>query len=258
MMKILRTDFMRLRNSVAFRISVFIMVFLAAGFMIIQATDMDYIVPLSRVIFLPMSMYGVTMAGFISVFIGTDFSDGFIRNKIIISDSRKYLVISHIIVNSTACIIAYTVTTIFSAGVGHFFFENNVTIEKMILYFLFGLGMSLSVGCIFSVITLLCANKTHAVIICMGLAFGMLFLCMHTNEILVQTEYKEGILNPHYVGGLKRILYGVVHDLNPCGQAAQLSAWEVWHPVRGLLIDLLMIIVLSVLGCRLFQKKDIK
>lgn len=91
----------------------------------------------------------------------------------------------------------------------------------------------------------------------MGLAFGMLFLCLHTNEVLVQAEYKDGLLNPHYVGGIRRALCGILHDLNPCGQAAQLSAWKVWHPIRASLFNLLMIASTSSLVCMLFNRKDI-
>ena len=92
----------------------------------------------------------------------------------------------------------------------------------------------------------------------MGLAFGMLFLCLHTNEVLVQTEYKDGVLNPHYVGGVRREICSLLHDINPCGQAAQLSAWEVWHPIRALLISLLVIAGSSAMGCLLFRRKDVK
>ena len=117
--------------------------------------------------------------------------------------------------------------------------------------------MALVTGCLFCVVTLLCGDKTRAVMWCMGLAFGMFFLCLHTNALLVQTEYKDGILNPHYIGGFRREAYSVLHDLNPYGQAAQLSSWEVWHPVRGLFFDFLLLISLTVLGCKLFLKKDI-
>ena len=258
MNSMLKADFMRLLKSIAFRISLITMLLLSAGFMFIQATAMDYTVPLSRVIFLPMSMYGITMAAFVSVFVGTDFSDGFVRNKILAAGNRNSLFFSQIIVSCVACVVVYVVVTTFSAGVGRFFFENNVDSIGFIHFFLWGLGMCLSIGCVFSVITMLCGNKTHAVIVCMGLAFGMLFLCMHTNAVLVQQEYKDGLLNPHYTGGIKRIIYGILHDANPCGQAAQLSAWEVWHPVRGFLINLLMIFIWSALGCSVFRKKDIK
>ena len=86
----------------------------------------------------------------------------------------------------------------------------------------------------------------------------MLFLCLHTNGLLVQTEYKDGALNPHYVGGFRRALYGVLHDLNPYGQAAQLSAWEVWNPMRAVVCNLLWITGMSSLGCILFRRKDVK
>ena len=258
MIRILRADFIRLRRSFAFRLSLIGMLVLAASFMFIQATAMDYTVPLSRVIFLPMSMYGIAMAAFVSVFVGTDFSDGFIRNKLLTAENRSSLVISQIIVSCVGCIIVYIVVTAFSAGIGRFFFENNVDALVFLRFFIIGIGMSIATGCLFSIITMICGNKTQAVILCMGLAFGMLFLCLHTNEVLVQTEYKDGVLNPHYVGGIRREVCSFLHDINPCGQAAQLSAWEVWHPIRALFINLLVIAGSSVLGCLLFRKKDVK
>ena len=84
-----------------------------------------------------------------------------------------------------------------------------------------------------------------------------LFLAMHTNSILVQPEFKDGVLNPKYVGGIRRFLCGILHDLNPCGQAAQLSTWEVWNPVRIVVLDLTMIAGMSALGCGLFRRKNI-
>lgn len=258
MIKILRADFIRLRRSFAFRLSLIGMLVLAAAFMFIQATAMDYTVPLSRVIFLPMSMYGIAIAAFVSVFVGTDFSDGFIKNKLLTAENRSSLVISQIIVSCVGCIIVYIVVTAFSAGIGRFFFENNVDTMSFLRFFIIGIGMSVATGCLFSIITMICGNKTQAIILCMGLAFGMLFLCLHTNEVLVQTEYKDGVLNPHYVGGFRREICSLLHDINPCGQAAQLSAWEVWHPIRSLLISLLVTAGSSALGCLLFRGKDVK
>ena len=257
MIQLLRADFSRLRQSVPFRLSLLGMLALSVFFMVMQATGMDYTVPLSRVIFLPISLFGVAMAAFVSVFVGTDFSDGFIRNKLLAAESRSSLVFSHIIVSSTACVIVYALVVAFSAGIGQFFFENNVDGADFFLYFMLGVGMSLVLGCLFSVLSLLCGSKTRAVVLCMGLAFVMLFLCLHTNEVLVQTQYRDGVLNSRYISGVRREICSVLHDLNPCGQAAQLSAWEVWHPIRGVCLDLLLLIGLTALGCRRFQSQDI-
>ena len=257
-MQMLRADFNRLRKSAAFRLALLGMLALAALFMFTQATAMDYTVPLSRVIFLPLSMFGVAMSAFVSVFVGTDFSDGFIRNKLLAAKGRSGVVISQIIVCCAACLAVYCAVTAFSAGGGMLFFENNVDGAVFVRYFILGLSMSLATGCLFSVVAMLCGHRTRAVVVCMALAFGMLFLCLHTNEILVQAEYRDGALNPRYVGGIRREICGILHDLNPCGQAAQLSAWQVWHPLRAMLFDLFSTAGLSALGCLLFRTKDIK
>ena len=65
MIRMLRADLKRLWKSAALRLSLIGMLALASAFMAIQATSMDYTVPLSRVIFLPMSMYGVFMGALI-------------------------------------------------------------------------------------------------------------------------------------------------------------------------------------------------
>ena len=117
--------------------------------------------------------------------------------------------------------------------------------------------MSLASGALFTVVTLLLGEKTKAVVVCMASAFGMLFLAMHTNSLLVQERYKDGVLNPKYVGGIRRMVYGILHDLNPCGQAAQLSTWQVPRPIRILLFNLLLIAFLTAICCRLFERKNI-
>lgn len=258
MIRMLKADFIRLRTSFAYRLSLIGMLVLASAFMFIQATAMDYSVPLSRVVFLPLSLYGIVMASFVSVFIGADFSDGIVRNKLLTAKKRSSLVISQIIVSCTGCIIVYIVVTVFSAGIGHFFFENDVISTVFIQFFTIGIGMSIVIGCLFSVVTMICGNKTQAIILCMILAFGMFFVCLHTNQVLIQTEYKNGVPNPHYVGGIRRQIYSILHDINPCGQAAQLSAWNVWHPIRVQVMNLFVIVCASALGCLLFRRKDVR
>ena len=258
MSKLLRADMIRLRKSFTLRLSLIAMLAFAVFFMIMQATGMDYTVPYSRVIFLPLSMYGIVVSALVSDFVGTDFSNGFIRNKLLTISNRSSLVISEIIVSCIASLLVYIVVTAFTAGISQFFFENNVEPVVFLCYFLIGACMCLVMGCMFSVITLICGRKTRAMIWCMGLAFVLLFLCLHTNEVLVQPEYKDGIINPNYVGGLRRTVCSVLHDLNPYGQISQLTAWEVWHPLRGLFWDFVLITSFTSLGCILFKRKDIE
>lgn len=234
------------------------MLVIASVFMVMQATSMEYTVPLSRVIFLPLSFYGVAAAAMVSVFTGRDFADGFIRNKLIFSKSRSQVVLSQIVTSCIACGLVYSVTVLYTFGTARFFFENNVEPDLFAGYFALGLSMSAAIACLFCVITLLCGDQTRAVVWCMGISFGMLFLSLHTNQILVQTRYKNGARTRITWKEQKESCMGSYMIWNPCGQAAQLSCWEVWEPMRAVLCNGLWILGTAAAGIVLFQRKDIK
>lgn len=257
MSRLIYADAYRMFRSKWFWLSLGGMLVMSVGMVTMQYTAMDYTVPLSRVIFLPLSLYGVTMAAMISLFIGEDFSDGFVRNKLIAGRSRLSVFMSNMIITCLADIMIYFVTIIFTVVVGSRLFENDVTPVHFSIYLLFGIGMCLAYSCIFSVITMLCGNKTIAAVACMGLSFLMLFLCMRTNQIMVQPEFKEGVLNPHYVDGIAKTIYALIHDLNPTGQAVQLSTMNIWNPIRWILCDIFWVTVAGI-SSLLFNKADIK
>lgn len=257
MRKMLSANLSRLFKSPALWLFLVCMLGLAFVFTMMQYTAMDYAVPMSRVIFLPLSLYGMAAAAFVSVFVGTDFSDGVIRNKILAARRRSDVIFSHIITSCIGCTAVYLVTTTFCACISIFLFENDVTANQFILYLFLGFGMSLAYGSLFCTLTLLCGDKVQAIIGCMVLSMMLLFLSLHTNQILVQEEFKNGVLNPHYVTGIKRALYGILHDLNPCGQAAQLSSWNYLNPARGVLCSAFWIAAGACLSCMCFRRKDL-
>lgn len=249
MLRFLRADLRRLTKGPALSLFLLGMLLVAAAMMVMQATGMDYTVPLSRVVFLPLSFYGVAAAAFVSVFAGTDFSDGVIRNKLIAARRRRDVALSLIATCCAACMVVYALISLLTLGIGTAFFENDVAPATFAAFFLLGLGMSASVACLFCAIALLCGDRVRAILWCMGLAFAMLFLCLHTHQVMVHAEVATG---------LRRTVYGMLHDLNPCGQAAQLSAWHVWNPLRAALCDLVWIAGFPALSCLWFDRKDIQ
>lgn len=257
MCKLLSADTSRLFHSKWFWLCIFGMLAMSVAFVVMQLTAMDYTVPLSRVIFLPMSFYGVVMAALISLFVGEDYSDGFIRNKIIAGHSRTSVFLSNLLVSLLASALIYFIAVFFTTAVGSFLFEIDITIDQFCQYLLFGMGMSMAYGCIYCTITMLCGNKATSAVLCMGVAFFLLFACLHTNQVMVQTEYKNGAPNPAYVDGVAKIIYAIIHDLNPSGQAAQLSAMEIFHPVRWIICDFIWMLAAGV-GCLYFHKKNIQ
>ena len=231
---------------------------IAVMFIIMQCTAMDYEVPISRVIFLPMSFYGVLTAALISLFIGDDFSDGVIRNKIVAGRSRHAIYLSNLVTVWSACLVLYLISAAVTTSVGIFLFEINISVKEFGGYLLLGIFTSMAYSSIYCILSMLIGNKSSAVMFCMALAFFLLFVCLHTNQIMVQPEYKDGIRNSLYAEGGKRLVYSLLHDLNPSGQAAQLSTMKYFNVFRWFCCDLFWILISVVLGPILFYKKDIK
>ena len=256
--RLLGADTVRMYHSRCFWMCLGGMLMMAVGFLLMQGTAMDYTVPLSRVIFLPMSFYGVAVAALISMFVGEDFADGFIRNKLIAGRSRKAVFLSTLMVCWTACVVIYLITTGFTYLAGSFFFEADILFLEFVRHLLLGILTCLAYGSIFCTVSKLVGKKASAVLICMGLAFFMLFFALHTNQVMVQPEYKNGIPNPHYVSGLRKAIYALLHDGNPTGQAAQLSAMHIFHSIRWIVWDLGWMLTAAVLGPALFQRSDIR
>ena len=257
MRKLLSADISRIFRSQWFWLCFGGMLALSIAFVIMQYTAMDYTVPLSRVIFLPMSFFGMVVAALVSLFVGEDFSDGFIRNKIIAGHSRQHIFVSNLIASSLSCVVVYLVITLFTASVGCLLFEINVSFPIFLYYLVMGVGMCVAYSSIYCSLTMVCGNKTTASVLCLSVAFFLLVACLHTNQGMVQPEYKNGMPNPAYVDGFAKTVYGFLHDLNPSGQAAQLSAMDIFQPVRWILCDLLWIAV-SGIGCAAFTRKNLQ
>ena len=254
----LRADIYRMFSGRWLRLCAASMAALAAVMALIQYSGMEYTVSIDRVIFLPMAFYGIAGAALISIFTGEDFGDGAMRNKLASGGDRGAVYMAGLVTAWAACAAVYLLTMLVSVVMGLSLFETNVTAGKIAGYLLLGLLTCFAYGSIFYMLSMLCGNRVVGITVSMLLAFGMLFLCLHTNMVLVQEQYKNGTLNPTYVSGFKRTVYEFLHDLNPSGQAAQLSAMTCLSVLRFVLTDLLWVIVSAVLGKRLFRRMDVR
>lgn len=243
MNSIFRADFYRMYRDRRFWLFASSMLAVSAVFIAMQYTAMDYVVKLDRVLFLPMTFYGILSSALISLFVGEDFSDGMIRNKIIAGRSRSEIYRSGLLVCWTACVMTYILSLAMTLGIGIHLFENNVTTGTLLIYFMLGFMMCLAIGSIFYIVCMLVAEKATGVMLCMGLAFGMLVLCLHTNQVMTH--------HPN-------LFYGILHDINPMGQAAQLSSMHYFHILRWVGCDLFWILLAWVVGAGLFARRDIR
>lgn len=258
MHKLLRADLYRLYHNKKIWIALLAMLSVAGMMVTMQYTAMDYEVPISRVIFLPMTFYGLVIAAFVGFYAGEDFSEGTIRNKIVAGNIRKDIYISQMLGVWSSALVLYVITIAATVSASLPMFDRDVGAKEIASFFGLGCLTVLAMGSLFYMISMCIGNRSVAVTVCMGMAFLMLFLCLHTNQILAQAEFKDGVTNVHYVSGVKRLCYELFHDMNPMGQIAQLSEMKYINAIRWIVVDVVWVIVSAVFGSVMFEKKDIR
>ena len=131
--------------------------------------------------------------------------------------------------------------------------------------------MTASLCAIFTMAALLNQNKAVVAIICIFLAYFLLFLGIYLNSRLTEQaiipaqEYiengqilvREAMPNPSYVQGIKRTIFEVLYNLPGC-QAVQLIAAAEACPIRLPLVSLGTAAVSTAAGLVLFRRKDLK
>lgn len=214
---------------------------------------------------------GITEAVFVSLFTGTEYSDGTIRNKLVIGNQRSTIYLSNLIVSITAGMSMVIIGYVTGIVLGMPLFGGFRTpLWQTVFYLLIGVLAGISYAAVFYLISMLSSSKATSAVICLLVGFGMMFLGAYVLVSLAQPEMIEQMIvkdgqqvieevrNPDYLDGMKREIYQFVLDVLPSGQCLQTFNEGVLHPVRMVVSSLLMVAGTSGLGFYLFGKKDIK
>lgn len=210
------------------------------------------------------------------LFIGREYSDGTIRNKVIAGHSRVAIYLANFVVSTAAgwlLNIAWIIPMLF-IGIPCFgMFSNPLTIG---IYTLVSFLMIAALTAIFTVFAMLISNKTNSniSIICAFLFMLMLAsacynqLCepemIQGGDIVVaedgnvSIETLEPQNNPAYVSGNTRKILTFTRDFLPTGQAIQMSNEEKIDPQIMLLYSSVIIVLSTGIGIMVFRKKDLK
>lgn len=219
-------------------------------------------------------MIGFLSALFCGVFGGTEYSDGTIRNKLIAGHTRWSDYLSSLIVHSAQILLCLFSFLLADLALGLPLLGGFV-IDKRILLMLAGsIVTMLAFSAIFTLISMLCQNKTTGVCICLILFCVMFFMAMDIAQRLEEPEFYEGYTymtdagvtehedaqpNPNYLTGTKREVYEFLQDFLPCNQMYQYTMMHSEIDTRRLMLySLSIIIVVTAAGIFVFRKKDVK
>ncbi len=227
---------------------------------------------------------GLVAAIFISLFIGSEYSDGTIRNKLVVGHSRMQIYLANLIVCSLACMLislAYVAGIIMvgSSKGGELLTETSIITMCLIC----SIFVSVAFTSIMTMLAMLNTNKAGNVVVSMILALVLLVSSSYiyqrlgeqemydnyvsVNEVGIPTQVEQ-LPNPLYIDGTPRAVLEVVNDLLPSGQAMQLAdAFDASGitnksienaPYRWMGYSLLVIVLTSGMGIALFRRKEIR
>ncbi len=227
--------------------------------------------PAELLLFSGFTYMGIMAAIFCSLFVGTEYSDGTIRNKIIVGHRRRDIYLTNAFLVSFAGIVCTLVSMLIS-GVGGVLLFGKYTMpfpELLVLildYFLAGLAYV----SLFHLTAMLCDNRSYAAVVNTVGAFVFLFVGIYLYQMLSSPEaipqmsirdgevVTEMVANSHYLRGIKREIYQFFFDLLPGGQMLQIAQGEVLHPRRIALYSICVTAGANVAGMLIFRRKDIR
>lgn len=236
--------------------------------------EYDITIEVQQIMLNYSTMVGVVIAIFTSLFLGVEYSDGAIRNKISVGHKRLHIYLSNLIVTTAASLFSYIIFIAVAAAIGiPLFGPVTMPLSKLLAL----------LGCIFVTVTAYCglftlfamviSNKAVTAIVSIMVAFGLMMAALTCFSVVQAPKYIESASvtneetgefeliqepNPKYPSEAKRKVYQTLLDINPSGQMFQLAGRSepdlkilpIWS--SGLLI------IFTAAGIILFDKKDIK
>lgn len=274
MIKLLRAGFTRLRKNKLFWLLTVFSIGLALFMIYTQYSDMkkyEEVIEVEQLMLNYSMMAGIVIAIFTSLFLGVEYSDGTIRNKICIGHKRVNIYLSNLIIVTLTSLFSYILFIGIVASIGIPFF-GTITFPILKLLMLFGciFATVIAYSSIFTFIAMIISNKTINAIVSIMLAFGLMMnamICFSKLEApktiqeatIVDGETKiEEVPNPKYPSEKQKKLYRTMLDINPAGQMLQIAGRIVPNLSMLPLYSLGIIVVSTGTGLVLFKKKELK
>ena len=276
MNKLLSAGFARLWKNRVFWLEIIVMLLFFTAIMISNYQSVrDYGINYSLDGFFPGSfmIIGFFTAAFAAMFLGTEYSDGTIRNKLIMGHSRAAIYLSALVICfvSTILVCLSSMILIGAMGIPMFGLLTKPLINTLALI---GTGIFIvaAYSAIFTMIAMLITSKPVTVIACVFVCMAMYFGSMTIGMKLEEPEIYPGYAwiengetvsslphpNPNYLQGTKREIYEFIYDFLPAGQGFQLAKENTVLKARFPLFSLFITSSTTVGGILIFRRKDIK
>ena len=276
MRKLLRAGFFRLTRDRIFLISIAVMFIAGAGMPVIHYYDnlsggTGWTADSTSFVFAfiaPILLSVVT-----ALFVGSEYSDGTVRNKLAVGHKRHCIYLSNLTVCTSAGVMLCAAYLVPHTVMGLLLLGKFQTAPgKLLVYAGVNAALVIAFGSLFVLVAMLCRNRAYSTAGCILLVFALLFAGFRITSALNEPEYYSGYSytengvtvteeperNPNYLSGKKRQAYEFLRDFVPGGQAIGLANMNAEEPARLAVYDGIIILAAAAVGLGCFRRRDLK
>lgn len=216
------------------------------------------------------------LAAVVPLFVGSEYSDGTIRNKVVVGHHRASVYLSLLLTSLFAETLLILVWTAAYLIPGVILMEHAHPLwVYLCLYFAMFLELAVF-SAIFTLLTMTLGNKAGSAVVCILFALLLVMQGIVVKSMLEEPEFygPEIIIsddgevsyggemepNPNYIpeGSPKRAFYNFLMDFMPGGQALQIAGHTIDNLSKICLYDIGWLVVLTGAGVLIFRRKDLK
>lgn len=249
MIKLLNANFYRLKKSIIFWVLLLIMglmgFFLYINYNGINSSCVDCSNQLGIVFFGFSSLNWLILPIFISIFIGSDYSNGAIKNKIISGHKRSNIYLANLLTSIIVSMV-YSVIYIISAIIIGLILESDITISinKFIFLLFDSFLLNIVISSLFTFICMSTSSKSISAII-------SLIVVIWT--IIITSNVMSKILD---AAGIVKSIYKFILNVMPYGQATQILNLNENYNILWL-YSIVLIFIINLYGIIFIKKKEL-
>lgn len=267
MLKLLSANKIRLKKSKFFWIGLFVTIGYSVFLLIMNYIEKisyirNSIVLMNWYLLSPFSVISFFCPVFSSIFIGTEYSDGTMRNRLIVGHTRKNIYLSNFLIVCLVNIMIAFISSIIIFLLGTLLLEWNLVNPMLfLLHYFSGIMMLVAFSGFFVLVAMTIHNKTMGavssiIVFLMGYIIAgvvrRLVFCFYTGEPV--SDVFSNLSSDMVSQPVLEFLY----DFIPMGQCLQITSNSVLHPLRLPVFSILFTIITVVCGILIFSIKDMK
>lgn len=218
----------------------------------------------------------VALSVVISFWIGTEYHDGTMRNKLTVGHTRGEIYAANWLTCTASSLMMHLSYILMVAGFSTLLLEPFKTPANVLaISTLVSLLTVVAMSSIFVMLSMLVSSKSTSAVISMIVAMVMIIGSITVYNMLTAPEYHENnfqmsvdgeivpgepIPNPRYLRGTEREIYQFIQDFQPAGQMMLFNQGDNFpdHIERFPVYSLVLTAITTGIGYVLFRRKDIK